>query len=89
MSYKHLSLAERHYIQIERKLGKSCKQIACDLGRSASTISREISRNTGLRGYRHQQADRLARQRLVVLTVASRLITYREGVILYSELGTC
>ncbi|HID70573.1 MAG TPA: IS30 family transposase [Desulfobacterales bacterium] len=63
MSYKHLSLAERHYIQIERKLGKSCKQIACDLGRSASTISREISRNTGLRGYRHQQADRLARQR--------------------------
>ncbi len=63
MGYKHLSLAERHYIQVERKLGKSCKKIACDLGRSASTISREVRRNTGLRGYRHQQADRLARQR--------------------------
>jgi IS30 family transposase len=63
MGYKHLSLAERYYIQIERKLGKSCLEIACDLGRSPSTISREVRRNPGLRGYRHQQADRLARQR--------------------------
>lgn len=63
MGYKHLSLAERYYIQIERKLGKSCSQIACDLGRSASSISHEVRRNTGMRGYCHQQADRLARQR--------------------------
>jgi IS30 family transposase len=63
MGYKHLSLVERHYIQIERKLGKSCSKIACDLGRAPCTISREIRRNTGLRGYRHQQADRQARER--------------------------
>jgi len=63
MGYKHLSLVERHYIQIERKLGKSCSKIACYLGRAPSTISREIKRNTGLRGYRHQQADRQARER--------------------------
>lgn len=63
MGYSHLSLAERYYIELEIKLGKSLNQIACDMGRSQSTISREITRNTGLRGYRHQQADRKAKQR--------------------------
>jgi IS30 family transposase len=63
MSYEHLSLAERHYIEIERKAGTSMNQIAKALGRSQSTLSREISRNTGQRGYRHQQANRLAEQR--------------------------
>jgi IS30 family transposase len=30
------------------------------MGRSNSTISRELSRNTGNRGYRHKQANNLA-----------------------------
>lgn len=34
-------------------------EIAVKINRSQSTISREISRNTGLRGYRHKQAQRL------------------------------
>ena len=38
-------------------------QIAQALGRSQSTISREISRHTGQRGYRHQQANRLTAER--------------------------
>lgn len=63
MSYAHLSLAERHYIEIERKAGTSMSQIAKALGRSQSTLSREISRNTGQRGYRHKQANALAEQR--------------------------
>lgn len=63
MSYTHLSLAERHYIEIERKTGTSMKQMAKALGRSQSTLSREISRNTGQRGYRHKQAHGLAEQR--------------------------
>ncbi len=63
MSYGHLSLAERHYIEIERKAGTSMNQIAKALGRSQSTLSREISRNTGQRGYRHKQANALAEQR--------------------------
>jgi IS30 family transposase len=63
MSYEHLSLAERHYIEIERKAGTSMNQIAKALGRSQSTLSRELSRNTGQRGYRHNQANRLAEQR--------------------------
>ena len=60
MSYKHLSLVERHYIELERKRGKSFNDIAISLGRSQSTISREINRNTGGRGYRHNQATKFA-----------------------------
>ena len=41
MSYKNLSLAERHYIELERKSGKSFREIDLALGRSQSTISRE------------------------------------------------
>jgi IS30 family transposase len=33
------------------------------MGRNKSTISRELSRNTGKRGYRHKQANRLADER--------------------------
>ena len=46
MSYKHLSLEERHYIEIEMRAGKSLNKIAKALRRSQSTLSREISRNT-------------------------------------------
>lgn len=63
MSYKHLSLAERHYIELERKRGKSFTHIATILGRSQSTVSREVKRNTGKRGYRHNQATQLAHSR--------------------------
>jgi len=63
MSYKHLSLAERQYIQLGLKMGQNFSEIASSLGRSASTISREVHRNTGLRGYRYQQADRKAKER--------------------------
>jgi IS30 family transposase len=63
MSYQHLNLTERHYIEMCRKKGVSHNQIAKDLGRSQSTISREIRRNTGLRGYRHKQANRLTANR--------------------------
>lgn len=63
MSYQHLSLVERYYIEMSRKKKVSLNQIAKELGRSQSTISREIQRNTGLRGYRHKQADRFAEER--------------------------
>ncbi|MDA3970974.1 MAG: IS30 family transposase [Desulfobulbaceae bacterium] len=63
MSYKHLSLAERYYIEIELKMKVSINQIAKAMKRSHSTISREITRNTGQRGYRHKQANCLAEKR--------------------------
>jgi transposase, IS30 family len=63
MSYKHLSFAERYFIAIGLKNKMSHNQIAQAIGRSQSTVSREISRNTGLKGYRYKQADRFARER--------------------------
>ncbi len=63
MSYKQLSLEERHYIEISMKNEKKLSEIGKDLGRSQSTVSREIARNKGQRGYRHNQANGLANKR--------------------------
>jgi len=63
MSYKHLSFAERYYIQVEGKKKVSQVKIAQAIGRSQSTISRELKRNSGKKGYRCKQADRFAHER--------------------------
>lgn len=63
MNYKHLSLEDRHYIEIEHKKGTSQNKIAESLNRSQSTISRELKRNAGQRGYRYKQACRFTFQR--------------------------
>jgi IS30 family transposase len=43
-----------------KKQGYNQTFITNSMGRSNSTISRELSRNTGNRGYRHKQANNLA-----------------------------
>ncbi|MBR8142696.1 helix-turn-helix domain-containing protein [Burkholderia sp. AU19243] len=43
--YKHLSAEERSVIMIEHRNGSSTRAIALRLGRSASTVSRELARN--------------------------------------------
>jgi len=50
MSYKHLSQIERYQIYVLMKAGKNLQAIAQMLGRHKSTINREVSRNSGLRG---------------------------------------
>ncbi len=44
--YSHLSEEERQVIQMEIGNGTAIRAIAAMLGRSASTVSREIKRNT-------------------------------------------
>jgi len=63
MAYTHLTPEERHYIETRHKLKDSTMVIASALGRSQSTVSRELKRNRGQRGYRHQQAHSKAQQR--------------------------
>jgi IS30 family transposase len=46
-----------------KKAGKPFREIAEALGRSRSTIYREVNRNTGGCGYRPQQAQRFAQER--------------------------
>jgi IS30 family transposase len=62
-TYKQLTYEERCQIYALNKSGMSQNKIAKQLNVSQSTISREFTRNTGLRGYRIQQAQRLAQQR--------------------------
>ena len=56
-SSRVLNLDEREEISRGIAEGISMRQIACRLGRSASTISREISRHGGISRYRAFQAD--------------------------------
>jgi IS30 family transposase len=58
-----LSLAEREEISRGVAAGESLRLIACRLGRSPSTISREVKANGGRRGYRACRADRAALRR--------------------------
>jgi IS30 family transposase len=54
--YTHLTEAQRYYIYLMIKQGFSLRFIAKTMGRSVSTISRELKRNTGKRNYRPKQA---------------------------------
>ena len=55
-----LTLAEREEISRGIVEGQSVRAIATALGRAPSTISREICRNGGARGYRASRADQAA-----------------------------
>jgi IS30 family transposase len=55
-----LRLEEREEISRGIATGRSIRRIARDLGRSPSTVSREIRRNGGSQGYRASWADRRA-----------------------------
>jgi IS30 family transposase len=55
------------------KVGRTQKEIADLLGRSPSTISRELKRNCGLRGYRPAQAQRFSDSRRVNAHKAMKL----------------
>ena len=61
--YKHLSREERYQIFSLRQARHSISEIALLLGRHLSTISRELHRGQGLRGYRAEQACRKACER--------------------------
>lgn len=60
MNYTHLTQIERYQIYVLKKAGHTQMEIASNLGRSVSTISRELRRNRGGRGYRPKQAHQLA-----------------------------
>jgi len=63
-TYRQLTPEQRHTIQIMRQAGNSQDQIARDLDRAPSTISRELNRNASADGvYEHAGAQRQAMQR--------------------------
>ena len=54
---RQLAYGERCPIQVLLSSGKSQRETAKILNRSASTISREVARSRSQRGYRHRQAE--------------------------------
>ena len=66
MNYTHLTQIERYQIYALRKAGQTQRQIASLLKRSESTISRELRRNTGSRGYRPKQAHKKSEERRAI-----------------------
>jgi transposase, IS30 family len=61
--YHHVTRDIRSQIYALKATGTSLQKIADVVGRHVSTISREINRNTGGRGYRYKQADEKATER--------------------------
>jgi IS30 family transposase len=61
--YTQLTSEERYQIAALLKMGHCQSEIADALNRDKSTISREVGRNRGLRGYRPKQAQRLTDNR--------------------------
>lgn len=57
MKYHHLTSEQRYTIFVLLRQKKSRKEIAQTIGVSQSTLSREIKRNSGQRGYLYQQAQ--------------------------------
>ena len=64
MNYTHLTRDERYQIAILRKAGHKQTDIARLMNRHPSTISRELRRNRGQRGYRPKQAQALSEARM-------------------------
>ncbi|MCA1850015.1 MAG: IS30 family transposase [Acidobacteria bacterium] len=63
LAYTQLTREQRYQIYILKKAGHRQNFIAREIGVHPATISRELKRGRGRRGYRPKQADELARAR--------------------------
>ena len=72
-TYKQLTYELRCQIYALKKTGLSQNKIARQLKVSQSTISRELSRNTGKRGYRIKQAQSFTNRRRLLSRKAIKM----------------
>ena len=80
--YHHMTREIRCQIYALKSMGQSAGKIALVVGRDKSTISRELSRNTGKRGYRFNQADEKATARRSAASKAPKKLTEAmQGII--------
>jgi len=90
-SYTHFTLEERECLRIKRAEGKSLRQIALELGRNVSSISRELTRNGKKDGsynaywgwslYRYRRKRCVRHLRLVTDSVLRKFV--QEGLAQY------
>ena len=79
--YKQLTEEDRIGIYAMKQAGKQQKQIAAALGVHPSTVSRELARHTGLRGYRPKQAQQKALQCRLTVRKAVKMTPETAGYI--------
>ena len=79
MNDNQLTENERNQIYAMNKAGHSQKETAELLGRSASTNSRALRRNRGLRGYRPAEAQRFTQARCREAHKARKIMTEVRG----------
>jgi len=73
MNYTHLTQDERYQILVLHKAGHNQDAIAKLIDRNKSTISREMRRNHGQRGYRPKQAQALSQARKLACANGPRI----------------
>lgn len=83
MSYHHLTLRERGKIELMLKQGHTSSAIAQELGYDASSVRREIRRNSSPHGYNAPLAQKLYEQRRTCCCPKGRLAhePLREAVV--------
>ena len=86
--YTHFTLFEREYLQESLKEGKSFRKIAEELGRSPSSISREVKRNFSKKKKRYHP------WRATVLYIVRRKNCHRKpkivaGTEMYEYISKC
>lgn len=84
-TYTHLSAEERATVQIRLSDGCSIRSIARELGRCASSLSREIARNSSSGQYNATQAAHQYRRRRLSCVRRRKL---REGSALFDRVRT-
>jgi IS30 family transposase len=73
MNYAQLTQEQRYHIHAFKKAGYDQSQIAQEVGVHKSTITRELRRNCGQRGYRPKQAHEMAQRRQQERVRANRI----------------
>jgi IS30 family transposase len=73
--YRQLTEEDRIEIYAMKQAGKQQNKIAAKLGVHPSTISRELARNTGLRGYRPKQAQQKTLHRRFTARKAVKMLS--------------
>jgi IS30 family transposase len=76
-TYRRIAYEDRCQLYALRKAGKTQAEIGQALGFSQGTVSRELARNAGRRGYRFQQAQHTAQARQQQIRHQPRKLTSR------------
>jgi IS30 family transposase len=73
-AYQQLTYEQRCQISALKKRRCTQRDIAAIIGTSQPTVSRELARNTGKKGYRHKQAQMNSDQRRVAAVKPTKMI---------------